>query len=397
MIWSSEALDSSPNEASPFAKLLHTLELSVGFELLPVVVQEAALVPELIAALRRAGWAVEAMTAGGEDWLGLLPWLESLGSAERRLALVHGVGWDTDAFRRGLQALNLRRDPLIRALACPLLWCGSADFQAASQLAMPDLWSVRAVPQRIVGAGTAGALPLRLLRPAAEVTPLDALRGLAQGGDGRPGYVLALVRALLREGTPESLREADAAIDRCLPNTHRYGSFPLDELLLLRARVAFERHDIAALKDLPAPEHAPDFLWGQYSALNALWCAIARRDWAAARAQAEFAVASFLGAGAPRELVSARLLYAAIAERMGDREVALRSVEQAIAEARVAAQPETEADALLAMALLNRSGGDHKRADELFSESAACYRQAALEPLAREVEAQRLSSPAASP
>ncbi len=103
--------------------------------------------------MREAGYQPHFLAPVGESWLSLAAELERLGAlpGTDRLFVVYGDEV-TSHGQRGLGLLNQLRDRLGTLLDAPLVWCGPARFLEGTWSAMPDFWSVRALPVRLAPA-----------------------------------------------------------------------------------------------------------------------------------------------------------------------------------------------------------------------------------------------------
>jgi len=119
--------------------------------------------------------------------------------------MVFGREPSTRYLEKGLRALNMRRDRLIRQFPGSLLWCGTPEFIAACWGAMPDMWSIRALSFRLEAAP-----------PPKEGTapppPFLALRLLARAWFGHPGL--------------RGASDGDAAVAAAERLTHEWEALP---------------------------------------------------------------------------------------------------------------------------------------------------------------------------
>jgi hypothetical protein len=147
-----------------FSDLLRGLDLTEGFVLQPIVVGELAVLAVLRSALEQSGRRVAFVAPYRGGWRDLVDTLETLPKPYGAVLLA-GEAPLGPSQRRGLAALNLARDRLVKVLGCPLLLCGTAEFISECAGAMPDFWSIRATTWQLPAADESGVVvPQRAVR-----------------------------------------------------------------------------------------------------------------------------------------------------------------------------------------------------------------------------------------
>lgn len=389
--------------AEELADLVHALQVSLGFELLPVQVAGEATVEALERALGRAGWAVIRLPPlAGAGWAQLDTRLLTLRPPQRGIVIAWVVETESQEARQALAAVNIARDQLARALPCPLLWVGRTDALVESARRMPDLWSIRA-PTRVIEAADdedPPVLPIRLPR-AQRADPIPLRRAYeAATGAAKTELGEALAEALLSAGElPEARRlAAELPTGAGAARVRR---------AILRARVAWTQPGAAA----EARRHLDDgrqlgwtigpnvHLNGWYALLDVMLDA--GRDPSSDQAHVVIErigkeILPAFASGAPAELAGTFLLRAAMRERTGDLPGAEIDVRHALQVATAAWRPDLEGDANLALAALLRRAGRLVESKAAALAAAEAYWSAGLpseEFLARR-EATRRDSPA---
>lgn len=80
---------------------------------------------------------------------GLIAAAKGLGPLDAALVFHDGTGWGGSRKPTGwhlsLQAINWKRDVMIRGLGAPLIWLGPQSMLEATMDSAPDLWSVREI------------------------------------------------------------------------------------------------------------------------------------------------------------------------------------------------------------------------------------------------------------
>lgn len=135
-----------------FAALLRIVERAQHFFLQPVETPSPDLARALAGWLQGQGWQVRVIEVEGEaGWLGLAEALEAAPEAGQRRVVVVIAPYDLDGelLRTALARVNLQRDAIVRAMDCPLLWCGTRAFARSTWEYAADFWSIASTPYRI--------------------------------------------------------------------------------------------------------------------------------------------------------------------------------------------------------------------------------------------------------
>lgn len=135
-----------------FAALLRIVERAEHFFLQPVETPSPDLARALAGWLQGQGWQVRVIEVEGEaGWLGLAEALEAAPEAGQRRVVVVIAPYDLDGelLRTALARVNLQRDAIVRAMDCPLLWCGTRAFARSTWEYAADFWSIASTPYRI--------------------------------------------------------------------------------------------------------------------------------------------------------------------------------------------------------------------------------------------------------
>ncbi|MBL8969104.1 MAG: hypothetical protein JNK56_00900 [Myxococcales bacterium] len=135
-----------------FAALLRIVERAEHFFLQPVETPSPDLARALAGWLQGQGWQVRVVEVEGEaGWLGLAEALEAAPEAGQRRVVVVIAPYDLDGelLRTALARVNLQRDAIVRAMDCPLLWCGTRAFARSTWEYAADFWSIASTPYRI--------------------------------------------------------------------------------------------------------------------------------------------------------------------------------------------------------------------------------------------------------
>lgn len=137
-----------------FEEVERVLSLHEGFVLQPLECVDAEIALALGAFLEAHGWQTRWFAPEGTEGARVLDEIMEVrdGADARPLAVIlFGPERPPPALLEGIGALNRKRDAVIATLKCPLLWCGPPGFHVASWGAMPDFWSVRALPMSLKG------------------------------------------------------------------------------------------------------------------------------------------------------------------------------------------------------------------------------------------------------
>ncbi len=137
-----------------FEEVERVLSLHEGFVLQPLECVDAEIALALGAFLEAHGWQARWFAPEGTEGARVLDEIMEVrdGADARPLAVIlFGPERPPPALLEGIGALNRKRDAVIATLKCPLLWCGPPGFHVASWGAMPDFWSVRALPMSLKG------------------------------------------------------------------------------------------------------------------------------------------------------------------------------------------------------------------------------------------------------
>lgn len=134
-----------------FQRILHAIKMAESFVLFPIEVpgQDVAEQLEHYLDVNKFRCLVVDPTKSTWTWPDLVGVLLDLPVASDDVVMVIGDGSDDKGLHDGLRLLNQRRDSIARALARPLLWCGSRSFLDVTWQLAPDFWSVADVPRRI--------------------------------------------------------------------------------------------------------------------------------------------------------------------------------------------------------------------------------------------------------
>ncbi|MEZ4299233.1 MAG: hypothetical protein R3B70_30060 [Polyangiaceae bacterium] len=157
---------SPPAQDSPFAQAFVP-----QFEEVATVLDRLsgfALVPVEVPS-RDVGFGLWAWLAGGRpvtfvggavQWRALPAAIVAATPGADGVVVVVGPSETDEALRAGLSLLNQKRDRVADDLRLPLVWCGTAGFLRATAEMAPDFWSVRELPLRIDVPPTLGQAPL---------------------------------------------------------------------------------------------------------------------------------------------------------------------------------------------------------------------------------------------
>jgi len=157
-------------------------------------------------------------------------------------------------FYEGVWLLNQKRDPIVKKLARPLLWCGPAAMLALMWERAPDLWSIRAVGRRLVAAPRSGAQSVSTQLPGSgplyDVNLDPEVVALRQSLAGSSYHALRPMLDLARRLTrADDLAAADELLDKTTA-THR-SVWVVQDLIdarLLRASVARRQGRLASAR-----------------------------------------------------------------------------------------------------------------------------------------------------
>lgn len=148
-----------PAEWSATAReLAEAIRRTPGFWLIPMELPDPAAAGALVDLLAAEGIAARCWIPEDDQWLSLGAELVERGRALPKLLpgealVVVGRSPLTPDQVRGMSAINQMRDMIIRALDCPLIWCGTRGFLLDCWQAMPDFWSVRGTHWRLAPHG----------------------------------------------------------------------------------------------------------------------------------------------------------------------------------------------------------------------------------------------------
>jgi tetratricopeptide (TPR) repeat protein len=143
-----------------FAAILRSLERVPGFILQPLEVPSRDVAQVLAAWLTAHGRPTRIITPTDDSsWAALAAALTEPPD-DTRVIVMSGPDAEEPAMRRSLAMVNLHRDGIARALACPLLWCGPPEFLRATWEQAPDFWSIAAIPKQLPPSDDRAWIPL---------------------------------------------------------------------------------------------------------------------------------------------------------------------------------------------------------------------------------------------
>jgi tetratricopeptide (TPR) repeat protein len=209
--WTTPYLDS-------FRGVERAIRLSRGFLLLPVEASGPDLGRALGEWLTAQGYpAVIHEPRDDKAWEEIAGTLYETEVAPNGVVLVLGGPRLPRGFYEGVWLLNQKRDPIVKRLGRPLLWCGPDELLASMWERAPDLWSIRAVERRLEAAPSAtidvASARERASGPSYDVerdADVVALRKSLAESAYRIGLALALAGRLARA---DALTEADELLD----------------------------------------------------------------------------------------------------------------------------------------------------------------------------------------
>jgi tetratricopeptide (TPR) repeat protein len=164
-------------------------------------------------------------------------------------------------FYEGVWLLNQKRDPIVKKLARPLLWCGPHELLALMWERAPDLWSIRAVERRLEAASDDAVekppAPPRTSGPSydadldGQVVLVRTMLAMSAKSDSlQPAVALLLAGQLARA---DDLDEADGLLGEA---SARLEPKFAAEALILRASVARRQGELVAAREYLAQAEA---------------------------------------------------------------------------------------------------------------------------------------------
>jgi tetratricopeptide (TPR) repeat protein len=235
-----------------FESVLRAVERTLGFSLYPIQVTGPDVGAALATYLGERGHPariVEPVDDAG--WRAIVASIVEPAPEAGGVVVVIGARRPPPGIYAGLLVLNQRRDSIVEALDCPLLWCGPLEFLNATWEGAPDFWSIRALTIRIEERAASPAestLWAGMIVDAAPERLREMLRTAREQGD--PLVVMRvgmqLVEALLSSGEYAEAAELTAEL-----RADAGAGTPLQRgiLELLRARAAMPLGDAAGARD----------------------------------------------------------------------------------------------------------------------------------------------------
>lgn len=137
-------------------ELAEAIRRTPGFWFVPVELPDEGAARALVGLLGDHGVQAKLWAPDGAAWLDLGSALASAPPpGPSPCHVVYGRSPLTPDQIRGLSFINQMRDTIVRALGCPLIWCGPRAFLSDCWQAMPDVWSVRGGEWRLPSPGEA--------------------------------------------------------------------------------------------------------------------------------------------------------------------------------------------------------------------------------------------------